>query len=101
MMWRDPSAEVVSHLDGDELEQLATTAYLAGRVADALGALQRAQQHHARLGDHRRAARDAFWLGFLLLNRGELAQGSGWLARARRLLEHEPPDSVSQSSLRG
>jgi DNA-binding NarL/FixJ family response regulator len=83
---------VVSRLDGEELEQLATTAYLAGRIADALEALQRAQQLHARLGDHRRAARDAFWLGFMLLYRGELAQGSGWLARARRLLEHEPPD---------
>ena len=90
---------MVSRLDGEELEQQATTAYLAGRVGDALGALQRAQQLHARRGDHRRAARDAFWLGFLLLNRGELAQGSGWLARARRLLEHEPPDCAEQGYL--
>jgi len=99
MMWRDASAEVVSRLDGEDLEQLATTAYLAGRVTDALGALQRAQQFHARQGDRRRAARNAFWLGFLLLNRGELAQGSGWLARARRLLEHEPPDCPEQGYL--
>jgi DNA-binding NarL/FixJ family response regulator len=89
----------VSRLDGEELEQQATTAYLAGRVGDALGALQRAQQLHARRGDHRRAARAAFWLGFLLLNRGELAQGSGWLARAGRLLEHEPPDCAEQGYL--
>jgi DNA-binding NarL/FixJ family response regulator len=83
---------VVIRLDGDELERQATTAYLGGRVAEAMAALQRAQQAHARAGDARRAARNAFWLGFLLLGRGELAQGSGWLARARRLLEHEPPD---------
>ena len=29
----------------------------------------------------------AFWLAFGLLDKGELAQGSGWLARARRLLD--------------
>jgi DNA-binding CsgD family transcriptional regulator len=90
---------VVTRLDGKELEEQATRAYLAGRVGDALGALQRAQQLHACHGDHRRAARSAFWLGFLLLSRGELAQGSGWLARARRLLEHEPPDCAEQGYL--
>ncbi|HEU4898988.1 MAG TPA: helix-turn-helix transcriptional regulator, partial [Actinomycetota bacterium] len=83
---------MVIRLDGDDLDLGATAAYLEGRVADALAALQRAEQLHARQGEHRRAARSAFWLGFLLLGRGELAQGSGWLARARRLLEHEPPD---------
>jgi DNA-binding CsgD family transcriptional regulator len=83
---------MVIRLDGDDLDLGASTAYLEGRVADAMAALQRAEQLHARQGDHRRAARSAFWLGFLLLGRGELAQGGGWLARARRLLEHEPPD---------
>ena len=86
-------------LDVDELELAATTAYLAGRVPDALRALQRAQQEHARRGDHRRAARAAFWLGFLLLGRGELAQGSGWLGRAGRLLEREPPDCPERGYL--
>jgi DNA-binding CsgD family transcriptional regulator len=90
---------VVRRLDGDDLEQLGTTAYLTGRVGDAMAALQRAQQLHARQGDRRRAARSAIWLGFLLLGRGELAQGSGWLARARRLLEQEPPDCPEQGYL--
>jgi len=82
----------VSQLDGDDLEQQATAAYLAGRVADALAALQQAHQLHAGRGDRRRAARNAYWLAFLLQSRGELAQSGGWLARARRLLEQEPPD---------
>jgi hypothetical protein len=90
---------VVSRLDGDDLELAVTTAYLGGRVAEALDALQRAEQAFARQGDHRRAARSAFWLGFLLLGRGELAQGSGWLARAGRLLEQEPPDCPEQGYL--
>ena len=90
---------MVSRLDGDDLELAVTTAYLGGRVAEAMDALQRAEQTYARQGDHRRAARSAFWLGFMLLDRGELAQGSGWLARSRRLLEHEPPDCAEQGYL--
>ena len=86
-------------LDADDLEQAVTTAYLGGRVAEAMAALQRAEQAYAGAGDHRRAARSAFWLGFMLLGRGELAQGSGWLARARRLLEQEPPDCPEQGYL--
>ena len=98
-MCTDANPSVVRGLDSDELEQLGTTAYLTGRVDDAMAALQRLQQLHARQGDRRRAARSAFWLGFLLLGRGELAQGSGWLARARRLLEQEPPDCPEQGYL--
>ncbi|HEY4725455.1 MAG TPA: helix-turn-helix transcriptional regulator, partial [Actinomycetota bacterium] len=90
---------MVRRLDADELELAVTTAYLGGRVSEAMAALQRAEQVHARRGDHRRAARSAFWLGFLLLGRGEPAQGSGWLARARRLLEQEPPDCPEQGYL--
>jgi ATP/maltotriose-dependent transcriptional regulator MalT len=83
-------ADRSSPLSGDDLELLATAAYLLGRVDDCLRALQRAQRFHAERGDHRRAARCAFWLGFHLINQRELAQASGWLARADRLLEHEP-----------
>ena len=82
-------ADSSSDLAGEDLELLATAAYLLGRVEDCLRALQRAQQLHAERGDLRRAARCAFWLAFHLINQGELAQASGWLARANRLLEHE------------
>jgi tetratricopeptide (TPR) repeat protein len=82
-------ADRSSSLTGEDLELLATAAYLLGRVEDCLRALQRAQQLHAERGDLRRAARCAFWLAFPLINRGELAQASGWLARANRLLEQE------------
>ena len=82
-------ADSSSDLAGEDLELLATAAYLLGRVEDCLRALQRAQRLHAARGDLRRAARCAYWLAFHLLNQGELAQASGWLARANRLLEHE------------
>jgi DNA-binding CsgD family transcriptional regulator len=92
-------ADRSSPLAAGDLELLATAAYLTGRVEDCLSAMQRAQQLLARNGDGRRAALCAFWLGFILLERGELAQGSGWLARAARLLEHEPPDCAERGYL--
>ena len=82
-------ADRSSSLAGGDLELLATAAYLLGRVEDCLRALQRAQRLHAEAGELRRAARCAFWLAFHLINQGELAQASGWLARANRLLEDE------------
>jgi hypothetical protein len=55
-------ADQSSSLAAEDLELLATAAYLLGRVEDCLQALQRAQQLHAEAGESRRAARCAFWL---------------------------------------
>ena len=82
-------ADSSSPLPAQDLELLATAALLLGHVEDGLRALQRAHQWHAEGGDPRRAARCAFWLTFHLGARGDVAQASGWFARARRLLEHE------------
>jgi DNA-binding CsgD family transcriptional regulator len=92
-------ADRSSSLAAGDLELLATAAHLLGRVEDCLRALQRAQQLHAEAGEFRRAARCAFWLAFHLAGRGELAQAGGWLARANRLLEHEPPDCAERGLL--
>jgi DNA-binding CsgD family transcriptional regulator len=92
-------ADRSSSLRAEDLEVLATAAYLLGRVEDCLRALQRAQRLHAEGGDPRRSARCAFWLSFHLINRGDLAQASGWLARAGRLLEHEQPDCAERGYL--
>jgi DNA-binding CsgD family transcriptional regulator len=92
-------ADRSSPLPAADLERLATAAYLLGHVDDCLRALQRAQRLHAEAGDPRQAARCAFWLSFHLLNRGDLAQASGWLARAGRLLEGAPPDCAERGLL--
>ena len=58
-------ADRSSSLAGEDLELLATAAYLLGRVEECLRALQRAQQRSMpRSGEPRRAARCAFWLTF-------------------------------------
>jgi DNA-binding CsgD family transcriptional regulator len=92
-------ADQSSSLAAEDLELLGTAAYLLGRVEDCLRALQRAQQLHAEAGESRRAARCAFWLAFHLGSAGELAQAGGWLARANRLLEHEPQDCAERGHL--
>ena len=58
-------------------------AYLAGEDDVWAAACERAHHECLRQGDARRAARCAFWLGFGLLQRGEMAPAGGWLARAR------------------
>jgi DNA-binding NarL/FixJ family response regulator len=92
-------ADGSSPLAAEDLELLAAAAHLLGRVEDCLRALQRAQQLHAEAGESRRAARCAFWLAFHLGARGEPAQAGGWLARANRLLEHEPQDCAERGYL--
>ena len=46
-----------------------------------------------------RAVRCAFWLAIGLFNRGEIARGGGWVARARRLLDDLQQDCVEQGYL--
>jgi tetratricopeptide (TPR) repeat protein len=71
----------------EDLERLATAAYMTGRDADAGEAWLRAHEGHLRLGDTARAARCAFWQATCLLFRGEVPPAMGWVARGRRLLE--------------
>jgi DNA-binding CsgD family transcriptional regulator len=99
--WADAYAQLTaadkeSPLEPADLELLALAAALLGRDHDSHDVGARA--HHAYLGqgDVARAARCAFWVGMGLLNRGEMARGGGWIARARRLLDDEQLDCVEQ-----
>lgn len=77
-------------LELEDLERLAVAVYLLGRDGDTADVLARAHHESLRRGDPARAARHAFWLGFGLLERGDMAQGGGWLGRAGRVLEGQP-----------
>jgi hypothetical protein len=87
-------------LEVDDLERLACAAYLVGRSDESSDVWAHASQECARIGEVARAARCAFWLAFSLLNRGELARGSGWVDRAQRLLDDRHLDCVEQGYLR-
>jgi hypothetical protein len=93
------AADRVRPLAPEDLERLAVAAYRVGRDAERDEALAGAHQAWLRLGGTERAARCAFWLAFGLLNRGDLARGGGWLARARRLLGDGQLDCVEQGYL--
>jgi ATP/maltotriose-dependent transcriptional regulator MalT len=93
--WSEAFAELTradraEPLAAGDLEQLALAAYLIGHEEDCLATLRRAHQQLVDQGEHRHAARCAFWLAFVLLDRGEATQAGGWLSRADRLLERVP-----------
>lgn len=83
----------------EDLERLAVAAYLTGRDVDSTGAWTRAHQGWLERGGYERAVRCAFWAGFGLVQRGELAQGGGWLARASSLVEQHGLDCVERGYL--
>ena len=73
-----------------QLVELAQAALLTGKDREAADALARAHQAFLGLNENQPAARCAFWLGFTALLNGDMAQASGWLSRASRLLEGHP-----------
>lgn len=92
-------ADRVVPLGAEDLELLATSAYLIGRDDDYLSALERAHRAHLEHGDDVRAVRCAFWLGLRLMFRGETGRATGWLGRAQRLLEREKHQCVESGYL--
>ena len=102
--WREAVAELSAADHGDalapeDLERLAFSYFLIGRDNDCLDVGTRAHRGFLRVGDVPRAARSAFWLAFLLLNRGEMAPANGWLSRAQRLLDGHRGDCVENGYL--
>lgn len=95
-------AATQSPLEVDDLERLACAAYLVGRRADSIEAWTQAHKECLRRGEAARAARAArcgFWLAVDHLHNGDMAQGSGWIDRARRLLDQHRLECVEQGYL--
>jgi DNA-binding CsgD family transcriptional regulator len=74
-------------LDAEDLERLATCAYLVGRDLEFHRLLERLHRIYLESNDVERAARCTFWLALGLELRGELGQTSAWIARGQRLVE--------------
>ncbi|MFF0340314.1 LuxR C-terminal-related transcriptional regulator [Kribbella sp. NPDC004875] len=96
----------LTELDGepglgpDELQTLATAAFLLGDTDACIRALQRGYRSRIDAADVLGAVRFAFWLALVLNMRGEAAIGNGWSARAQRLLADQPGDVVERGYLR-
>ena len=94
------SADRSAPLQEADLERLATSAYMLGRLDEYVDAMARAHQLHLDAGAAPRAARCAFWAGMQLLLAGETGRGTGWIGRARRLVEDAGVDCVERGYLR-
>jgi DNA-binding CsgD family transcriptional regulator len=91
------AADREAPLEPDDLDSLATAAYLIGEDTASADARTRAHNGFLERGEKIRAARSAFWLAFTLIdNPAQQAQAGGWLARVRRLLDESTLECAEQ-----
>ena len=81
-------------LCAEDLQHLAACAHMLGNDPESLTLLERAHHEYLKQGNSDRAAHCAFRVGFELFMSGAMAQGGGWMARSRRILEDAGVDSV-------
>lgn len=93
------AADAEAPLQPDDLDRLAVAAYLTGRDAASADAWTRAYSQFTDAGESAAAARCAFFLGMSLFRSGEHARGSGWFAKARRLLDEAGDDCAERGYL--
>lgn len=86
-------------LELPEMETLALAAFLTGRDTYCYDILERAHHGYLTREKTEQAVRCAFWLGLMLINAGEKARGSGWMARTERLLSDEQRPECAEKGL--
>jgi len=102
--WKDAYVHL-SNVDKDhplqtaDLELLAISAYLTGKFNACNDTLTRTHNAFLKKGNVPGAARCAFWLGLLLVNKGESARGGGWFGQAKKLLDEDGRDCVEKGYL--
>jgi DNA-binding CsgD family transcriptional regulator len=93
------AADEEAPLEPEDLERAARAAYLTGRDEDYFALFERAFRERLGRGDPEGAALDGFWLVFGLMPRGDWAQVSGWVARARAAIDDGGRDCVARGYL--
>jgi DNA-binding NarL/FixJ family response regulator len=87
-------AAAVAPLDAEDTERLAWSALLAGRDDASFHSFEQLYNLRLDAGEKLRAARIAIWVGLRLMSIGQIGHATGWLARARRLVEAEGLECV-------
>ena len=93
------TADAAGGLSPEDLERLAIAAYLTGRPDESVAIGARAHLEAVREGEVELAVRGAISLGMELMQRNEMAQAGGWLARAARLIEETGYDGSERGRL--
>src|SRR5687767_9967266 len=93
------AADREAPLEPEDLERLATAAYLMGREDDSEAFWERAHRTFLERGDREGAARSACWLALGLQLRGAIAPASGWFARAQHILDEAQIECVVRGFL--
>lgn len=86
-------------LSVDDLDRLATAAYLTGRDEEAFTHWARAHQDAATTGDVIRAVRFGARLASVIGFKGDIGRASGWAERTRRLVDDAQLDCVETGYL--
>ena len=86
-------------LEPDDLDHLAASTYMLGDESESVDLWSHAYQGYLDAGRVDEAGGCAFRIGFLLMAKGQVAHGSGWLARARRVVDEAGVDSVVRGYL--
>jgi len=100
--WREACDGFLAHerdLEPDDLERLAVSACLLGRIAESDDAWTRAHRIRLEQGDLVGTVRCAFWLCFRLVNAFDRPGANGWLARIERLVVETSQDSLERARL--
>ena len=93
------AADREAPLQPEDLERLATAAYLMGREEESEAFWERAHRTFLERGDREGAARSAWWLALGLQLRGAIAPASGWFARAQHILDEGQTECVVRGYL--
>ncbi|HWO72787.1 MAG TPA: LuxR C-terminal-related transcriptional regulator [Dehalococcoidia bacterium] len=84
-------ARAAAALRGEDVYRLAECVWWLGEFRRALSLYEEAHQLFLQEGGFREAAMAALGIAAMSFMRGEEAYGSGWMGRALRLLEDQPP----------
>jgi len=87
-------ADQLGELSADDLVAWQDSTWWLGQADRALELAEVAHQHLLAEGQTTRGAQAAIGLGFLLMLRGDLAAGSGWIQRGRSLVERAPDETA-------
>lgn len=86
-------------LDVDDLDRLATAAYMTGRDDESFEFWGRGHHRCLEMGDMARAVRLGVRLAQALAFKGDIARSSGWVERSHRQLDDADLDCVERGFL--